>query len=63
MKEYQTIDCRKMTPLSDIAPEVLQAIREAVQSIQLSGGYGNITVEIRGGKVVFVNHEIKKLFE
>ena len=52
-----------MTDLSAIAPEVLQAIREAVQSIQLSGGYGNITVEIRGGKVVFVNHEIKKLFE
>ena len=52
-----------MTDLSAIAPEVLQAIREAVQSIQSKGGYGRITVEIRGGKVVFVNHEIKKLFE
>jgi len=49
--------------LSEIAPEVLQAIREAIQQINTAGGYGHVTVEIRGGKVVFVNHEIKKLFE
>jgi len=46
MKEYQTRDCRKMTPLSDIAPEVLQAIREV-----LAVGYGEVRVIIKDGKI------------
>ena len=35
-----------MTPLSDIAPEVLQAIREV-----LAIGYGEVRVIIKDGKI------------
>lgn len=49
--------------LSEISPELLKAIREALQDINKNGGYGHIAIEIRGGKLKFVNHEIKKVFD